>query len=300
MVATWIVFEGIDGTGKTSLKDFYRTFLLSKGKTVLVLSELGSKEWPDTMKMREMVLHPDKYQTNLSLLYQDIRELLAQSTSLTSVARTFLNTILAFSKEAPLEDDMIPFPPLSTNEMEKNSIPPTPKSMKPAERELLTQAIRSCNFENVIVRALDTYDFILQDRSILSGLCYGSACGNEKEWLIQLVSVVSETVRTKKKVCIHALYDRVVYLHGDVAMCLKRAKQAKTEFIDQKSDGINQGDFIERQGIDYMSQVRDYFNEFNKEYQAEMKDRFISIDVNHKTQVQVQEEMLQKLNLQYE
>ena len=45
-------------------------------------------------------------------------------------------------------------------------------------RELISQAIRSIHLNSVIIPALDKYDFIVQDRGMLSGLAYGTACGN--------------------------------------------------------------------------------------------------------------------------
>ena len=45
-------------------------------------------------------------------------------------------------------------------------------------REFISQAIRSIHLEQVIVPNLYKYDFIIQDRGILSGYAYGTACGN--------------------------------------------------------------------------------------------------------------------------
>src|SRR5271167_1025736 len=48
-------------------------------------------------------------------------------------------------------------------------------------RELISQAIRSIHLEKVVFPALSEYDFIVQDRGILSGLAYGTACGNDEK-----------------------------------------------------------------------------------------------------------------------
>jgi dTMP kinase len=53
-------------------------------------------------------------------------------------------------------------------------------------RELISQAIRSIHVEKVIKPAYGKYDFIVQDRGILSGLAYGEACGNDIGWLESL------------------------------------------------------------------------------------------------------------------
>src|SRR5665213_3054416 len=49
---------------------------------------------------------------------------------------------------------------------------------KPA-REFISQAIRSVHLERLIIPSLYEYDFIIQDRGILSGYAYGAGCGND-------------------------------------------------------------------------------------------------------------------------
>ena len=50
-------------------------------------------------------------------------------------------------------------------------------------RELQSQSIRSNHLVKLIKPALDEYDFIIQDRGLVSGLAYGEACGNPLEFL---------------------------------------------------------------------------------------------------------------------
>src|ERR1017187_8360897 len=62
-------------------------------------------------------------------------------------------------------------------------------------RELISQAIRSIHMDKVVVPALLTHDFIVQDRGVLSGLAYGTACGNELDRIISLSEYITENPR---------------------------------------------------------------------------------------------------------
>jgi len=115
--------------------------------------------------------------------------------------------------------------------------------MTSTARELISQAIRSIHLEQIIKPALNKYDFIIQDRGILSGLAYGDACGNSIEWLQDLAECVSEPITLDP----YSLYDAVIYLSGDVSNGLTKAKNAKQEF--------ETGDAIEAKGSDFMHTV---------------------------------------------
>jgi thymidylate kinase len=111
-------------------------------------------------------------------------------------------------------------------------------------RELISQAIRSIHLHKVIAPALSQYDFILQDRGILSGLAYGEICGNDIKWLIEMADMIS---RASLDVHFNQVYDGVFFLTGDVTQGLQRAKSSKQEFAA--------GDAIENKGVDFMHRV---------------------------------------------
>lgn len=108
-------------------------------------------------------------------------------------------------------------------------------------RELVSQAIRSIHLEKVIYPNLENYDFIIQDRGMLSGLAYGVACGNSKQWIEGLLQHVVDEL---KETTIYELYDDIIYLQGDVGSGLNKAKTAKQEF--------KSGDAIEAKGLSFM------------------------------------------------
>jgi dTMP kinase len=117
-------------------------------------------------------------------------------------------------------------------------------SMTTPARELISQAIRSIHLDGVIVPALNQYDFIIQDRGVISGIAYGKACGNNIDDLAHLSDYISRNAR--KHLPDH-LYDRVVYLRGDVAASLLRAKDAKQEF--------KAGDAMEAKGASFINEA---------------------------------------------
>ena len=147
-------------------------------------------------------------------------------------------------------------------------------------RELISQAIRSIHLEKVIRPALEEYDFIIQDRGVLSGLSYGQACGNELEWLEDLSDRIAGEALTK---FYDELYDDVVYLTGDVRKGLLKAISSKQEF--------EAGDAIEMKGISFMEKVNSNMREYSDWFEAK------AISVDGKSIDQVFEEMLKALDL---
>lgn len=130
-------------------------------------------------------------------------------------------------------------------------------------RELISQSIRSIHLEKVIRPAMKEYDFIVQDRGVLSGLAYGEACGNQFEWLEDLMyAVVPSDVADDP----YTLYDTVVYLTGDVRKGLEMAMTSKQEFAA--------GDAIEKKGLSFMESV----NSNMREYASIFGAREISVD----------------------
>lgn len=151
--------------------------------------------------------------------------------------------------------------------------------MTVAAREFISQAIRSIHIEKVILPALEEYDFIIQDRGILSGIAYGHACGNSHLFLAQLASEVCRSFQGDW----HELYDKVVYLKNDAAKGLALAKQTKQEFAA--------GDAIEARGDEFMVRVAKDMNEMVHAFSH------CTINVEGKTVEENFIEILRNLNL---
>ncbi len=120
-------------------------------------------------------------------------------------------------------------------------------------RELISSAIRSIHMEKLIIPSLSEYDYIIQDRGILSGLAYGEACGNDVDFLKQL------NVKSSGQKNFYSLYNHVIYLYGNVETNLDRAITSKQEF--------KTGDAMESRGISFMKDVENnmnkHLNKFN-------------------------------------
>lgn len=111
-------------------------------------------------------------------------------------------------------------------------------------RELIAQAIRSIHLEKLIYPSFGKYDFIIQDRGLISSLSYAEAVGHEKNFLDCFTrKVVGDKLKS--------LYDLVIFLEGDLEEGLNRAKTSKNEFKG--------GDFIESQGSSYLQKVKKNF-----------------------------------------
>lgn len=153
-----------------------------------------------------------------------------------------------------------------------------------AGRELVSQAIRSVHVERVIKPALENYDIIVQDRGILSGLAYGTACGNDFEFLQSLAEyAVDPLLPNLDENEMYNIYDDVIYLRGNVSEGLDKAKNSKQEF--------ETGDAMESRGLSFMEEVSNNMNEMSQWFNAK------SIDVTGKDIDQVFKEMLQKLEV---
>jgi len=116
-------------------------------------------------------------------------------------------------------------------------------SLTPIAREYISQAIRSIHIDKLIIPSLYEYDFIIQDRGLLSGFAYGTTCGNNFDILTALSYNISGG---EYDIC--KLYDKIIYLRGDVKAGLKAAKSSKQEFKD--------GDAMEAKGDRFMAQVQ--------------------------------------------
>lgn len=146
-------------------------------------------------------------------------------------------------------------------------------------REYVSQAIRSIHLEKVVYPAMGEYDFIIQDRGMLSGLAYGVACGNRTEWIESLMNtVVGVGVNP------YNLYSDIVYLRGNVDKGLEKAKLSKQEFAA--------GDAIEAKGSNFMRQVSDNMNHYSKWFNGVKY-----IEVDNKNIEQVFDEIVRSLNI---
>lgn len=146
--------------------------------------------------------------------------------------------------------------------------------LTPTARELVSQAIRSIHLEKVIYPNMDKYDYIIQDRGMLSGIAYGVTCGNSEKFINGLMQQVSakpfNTDDNFKGVFFQSpyeLYDAVVYLQGNVAKGLATAQNAKQEF--------KAGDAIEAKGVGFMQDVAVNMQEYSKDFHGV---KYINVD----------------------
>lgn len=153
-------------------------------------------------------------------------------------------------------------------------------------REFISQAIRSIHLEQLIVPNLDKYDFIIQDRGILSGYAYGTGCGNQYGFLQQLSNEVVDSADNNTNIfppSAPKIYDSVIYLKGDSKKGLAKAKQAKQEFAA--------GDAMESRGNSFIEQVS-----FNMDFMSESFNT-VKIDVDDKSIEEVHIEIMTSLGL---
>jgi len=155
------------------------------------------------------------------------------------------------------------------------------KDLTPAARELISQAIRSIHLGKVVGPALHNYDFVVQDRGILSGLAYGTACGNQTELLELLAAYASDLEQNHQ---IYQLYDDVLYLRGNVSKGLDRALSSKQEFKD--------GDAMESRGNEFLTQVGNNMDDISTRFKAKV------IDVDGKDINAIFKNILSALNLE--
>lgn len=122
-------------------------------------------------------------------------------------------------------------------------------------RELISQAIRSIHMEKVVLPAINQYDYIVQDRGVLSGLAYGTACGNDPQNLAFLAGYVTETARSSLN---DGIYDDIIYLKGDTSIGLKKALESKQEFAA--------GDAMEAKGNSFLQSVSSNMDEMSQAF----------------------------------
>jgi thymidylate kinase len=157
------------------------------------------------------------------------------------------------------------------------------KDLTMAGREFISQAIRSIHLERVIKPALDAgVDFIIQDRGILSGMAYGTGCGNPPQFLAGLSQYV---VATSGIGAVHPghLYNDVVVLTGNVGANTERALASKKEF--------ETGDAMESRGNDFLTQVSDNMRDMSVMFNSK------TVNVDGKSIDEVFADILTALNL---
>lgn len=157
---------------------------------------------------------------------------------------------------------------------------------KPA-REFISQAIRSIHLERVIVPALKEYDFIVQDRGILSGYAYGKGCGNSWKDLYSMACQNVDSADEGHDVFSlrpELIYDKVIYLRGNALSGLAKAKSAKQEF--------ETGDAMESRGNDFITNVSKNMEDMSSRFHT------VRIDVDNKNIEQVHSEILNALGLE--
>lgn len=154
-------------------------------------------------------------------------------------------------------------------------------------REFISQAIRSIHLERLIIPALGEYDFIIQDRGILSGYAYATACGNQFGFIKSLANEVVDSAINDSNLLnpvTEKIYDTVVYLKGDSLKGLALAKSAKQEFT--------QGDAMESRGNEFINQAS-----FNMDFMSEAFNT-VKIEVDGKSIEEVHGEILASLGLE--
>lgn len=165
------------------------------------------------------------------------------------------------------------------------------KELTTPAREFISQAIRSVHLERVIVPALYEYDFIIQDRGVLSGYAYGVACGND---LAHIMQMTEANMTSSKMLQVHGnvddypfnpgnIYDTVIYLKGNSNKGLQRAKAAKQEFAA--------GDAMEARGNSFIEKTSSLMDEYSSYFHT------VTMEVDGKTIDEVHERILKILKL---
>lgn len=148
--------------------------------------------------------------------------------------------------------------------------------MTELSREFISQAIRSIHLEKVIWQSDGSYDFIIQDRGTLSGLCYATEIGHTHDFIMGLTKMVTESDGWN-------IYSDVVLLVNDPTKGLEMASQ-KQEFAN--------GDAMESMGPLFMRNVLARMINYGQQ-ESNVK----VLDVIGKTPDQVFNGILAKLDL---
>jgi dTMP kinase len=153
------------------------------------------------------------------------------------------------------------------------------RDMEGAARELISQTIRAIHIKEVIIPAIEAYDYIIQDRGMLSALSYGEACGNE----IEMLKVFNKyAIGSFNNGDISTAYDKIIILTGDSKKGLERATSSKKEFAA--------GDAIEQKGASFIEKVSQNFIKFQSIFK-----NVVFINIDGKSIEEVFQEMIKNL-----
>lgn len=152
-------------------------------------------------------------------------------------------------------------------------------------REFISQAIRSIHLEKVIIPAMSQYDYIIQDRGILSGYAYGEACGNSFNDLYSMAVQNIDSANDDRNILPaqpEQIYDKVIYLCGSASRGLQRAKMSKQEF--------ETGDAMESRGDSFIERVSTNMDKMSHRFKT------IKIEIDNKTIEEVHKEILKYID----
>jgi dTMP kinase len=162
------------------------------------------------------------------------------------------------------------------------------KDLTMPAREYISQAIRSIHLEKLVIPAMSEYDFIVQDRGVLSGYAYGATCGNDIQHLRNLSNEIVRAANATTSAPVfpnlaEKIYDSVVYLKGDILKGLAVAKSSKQEY--------ETGDAMESRGDDFMTQVSHNMDAMSEDF------NIVKVNVDNKSIEEVHNEILISLGL---
>lgn len=162
MNTKYILVEGGDGTGKTTLIKNLKKKLESEGKSVIVVSEPSTPQLDFTQKIRE----------------------------------------IALSEEYDID---------------------------PLTRDLLFQACRNLIHKKIVLPAKGNYDYIIQDRGLISSFAYLLANNSEYKHAQMLSNFIYNTRLSE-------IYDGIVLIDNPVDTSLKRIdiRASKKDIFDKK------------------------------------------------------------------
>lgn len=150
-------------------------------------------------------------------------------------------------------------------------------------RELISQAIRSIHMERLVKPAIesDEYDYIIQDRGILSGQIYAHVCGNSVEDINSLRRYILGDADKP-------VYDHIIIFHNDNGLSV--AVDAKDEF--------GGGDAMESRGDAFHQKINQHYRDVITDYSkwGDLAYAASSIDVCGKTTHQIIAEIIFAIN----
>lgn len=125
-------------------------------------------------------------------------------------------------------------------------------------RELFLQAVRSIHLSYDIIPNLSAFDYIIQDRGLMSGYAYGYQNFSEDD----IDTLNHNTIKNcwnKQVTHPFEIYDLVIYFQANESShFLEKAKNAKQEF--------KEGDIIEERGSSFMDNVLASYNSLSLKF----------------------------------